>query len=177
MLAMNRRHLALILLALLAPSPALQGDKTKSGTPRPDFSGNWVLDHSRSNLGQLQRALGNTEVFLVVVHKDPELKMTRRANVGGREQVVMMTYYTDGRGEVNPRVIGGGEIKSKTKWDKAKVVSSSSTSFNGPRGETLYIDISEKRELSADGNTLTLTMSISSPQGVQVIKQVYSRAS
>jgi hypothetical protein len=152
-----------------------QGAISKS-TAKPDFSGNWILNHSKSNLGQLQRALGNAEIILVIAHREPELKITRRASVGGREQVQILTYFSDGRGETNPRPIGGGEIKSKSKWDKTKLVSTASTSVNTQRGETIYVDTSERRELSPDGALLTITTSISSPQGVQVVKQVYTRA-
>ena len=121
--------------------------------------------------------LGNAEVTLVIAHKEPEFKVSRKASVNGREQAQILTYYSDGRGETNPAVFGPTETKTRTKWDKSKLVSDASTSLNTPRGDTIHIDTSEKRELSADGNTLTITVSVSgTPQGLQVIKQVYGRA-
>ena len=172
-----KRVIFLIWVLLLSAWCAAQDGKGKASATRPDFSGNWVLDHSRSSLGALERALSNAEVTLVIAHKEPELKISRKASVNGREQSQILSYYSDGRGETNPPVFGSADIKTKTKWDKTKLVSDASTSINTPRGDAIHIDTSEKRELSADGNTLTITVSISgTPQGPQVIKQVYGRA-
>jgi len=176
MLPMKRVIVLLCVLSLAAWCWA-QDSKSKASAARPDFSGNWVLDHSRSSLGALERMLANAEITLVITHKEPELKISRKASVNGREQAQILTYYSDGRGETNPAVIGSTETKTRTKWDKTKLVSDASTSLNTPRGDTIHIDTSERRELSTDGNTLTITVSISgTPQGPQVIKQVYGRA-
>jgi hypothetical protein len=176
MLPMKRVIFLLWVLSLAAWCAAQDG-KAKSSTARPDFSGNWILDHSKSSLGPLERVLANAEVTLVIAHKEPELKISRKASVNGREQSQILTYYSDARGETNPAVFGSAEMKTKTKWDKSKLVSDASTSINTRRGDTIHIDTSERREISSDGNTLTITVSISgAPQGLQVIKQVYSRA-
>ena len=176
MLPMKRVIFLLWALSLAAWCIAQDG-KAKSPAARPDFSGNWVLDHSKSSLGPFDRMLANAEVTLVISHKDPELKISRKASVNGREQSQILTYYSDGRGETNPNIFGPTEVKTKTKWDKSKLVSDASQSINTPRGDTIHIDTSEKRELSADGNTLNITVSISgTPQGPQVIRQVYGRA-
>jgi len=172
-----KRVIFLIWVLSLAAWCAAQDGKAKSPAVRPDFTGNWVLDHARSSLGPLERALANAEVTLVIAHKEPELKISRKASLNGREQSQILTYYSDARGETNPPVFGSAEVKTKTKWDKTKMVSDASTSINTPRGDAIHIDTSEKRELSADGNTLTITVSISgAPQGPQVIRQIYSRA-
>ena len=172
-----KRVILLILVLSIAVLCDAQDGKSKASVTRPDFSGNWVLDHSRSSLGALERALANAEVTLVIAHKEPELKIARKASVNGREQSQILTYFSDGRGETNPPVFGSADLKTKTKWDKNKLVSDASTTINTPRGDAIHIDTSEKRELSADGNTLTITVSVSgTPQGLQVIKQVYGRA-
>jgi len=176
MLPMKRVMFLLCILSLAAWCVAQDG-KGKTPATRPDFSGNWVLDHSKSSLGPLERPLANAEVTLVIAHKEPELKISRKASVNGREQSQILTYYSDARGETNPAVFGSAEVKTKTKWDKIKLVSDASTTINTPRGDAIHIDTSEKRELSADGNTLTITVSISgAPQGPQLIRQVYGRA-
>ena len=175
MLHMKQVRALLLLLGVAALCVAQDG-KAKSTEGRPDFSGNWVLDHGKSSLGPLERNLANAEVTLVIAHKEPEFKMTRKANSGGRELSQILNYYSDGRGETNPAILGSADIKSKTKWEKTRLVSNGSSSIRLPNGETASLDFSEKRELSADGNTLTITDSISSPRGLQVIKQVYARA-
>ena len=172
-----KRVIFLVCVLSLAGWCVAQDGKGKSSIPRPDFSGNWVLDHSKSSLGFLERALANAEVALVITHKEPELKISRKASINGREQAQILTYYSDGRGETNPAVVGATETKTKTKWDKAKLVSDASQTINTGRGDPIHIDSSEKRELSADGNTLTIMTSVTGlPQGPQIIKQVYLRA-
>ena len=87
-----------------------------------------------------------------------------------------LVYFTDGRGETNPNILSNEQMRSKTKWEGARLISrsSSSMSFNG---QSVTLEAIEKRELSADGKTLLITNTISSPRGVDVIKLVFKRAS
>lgn len=137
-----------------------------------------MLDSAKSDFGRLsQSALAKAEQTLVVVHQEPELKITRKIKLDGQEQSQDYAYYSDGRGETNPPLIGrGGEVKSKTKWDGAKLVAKASTSQQTPDG-ALYIETTQKWELAEDGKTLTETVSRGSPgRGVVTVKQVFARA-
>ncbi len=164
----------LILLFILAVGVAARDDK-KADTSKPDFSGKWVLDKSKSELGRIgQGPMANAEVTLLIEHKEPELKILRTILLNGQEIKQAFLYFSDNRGETNPAAFGNAEVKSKTKWDKAKLESKSSASFS-VRGETFYADTSEKRELSAEGKVLTISISISSSRGLQLIKQVFNR--
>lgn len=166
-----------IVFLLMCASLALaQGDKPKDA--KPDFSGTWAFDRSKSSLGPLERSpVANAEIMLVITHKEPELKITRKVNLNGNATSQEFTYYSDGRGETNPATIGNNEVKSKTKWDKMKLESKSSSSFQiRGGGDVFHTDTAERRELSQDGKTLTVTISISGPRGIQVIKLVYNRA-
>lgn len=167
----------IIVFLLMCASLALAQDN-KPKDAKPDFSGTWTFDRSKSNLGPLARTgLANAEVMLVITHKEPELKILRKINLNGNTGNQEFTYYSDGRGETNPASIGNGEVKSKTKWDKMKLESKSSTSFQlRGGGDTFHTDTAERRELSQDGKTLTVTISISGPRGIQSIKLVYNRA-
>ena len=158
-------------------SLAFAQDKPKDA--KPDFSGTWTFDRSKSNLGPFERMpAANAEITLIITHKEPELKIVRKVNLNGNAGSQEFIYYSDGRGETNPAFLGNGEVKSKTKWDKVKLESKSSASYQtrGVGGDVFHTDISERRELSQDGKTLTVTISISGPRGVQVVKMVYNRA-
>jgi hypothetical protein len=166
----------MIVCLLMCASLALAQEKPKDA--KPDFSGTWTFDRSKSSLGPLQRApAANAEITLVITHKEPELKVLQKVNLNGNTSSQERIYYSDGRGETNPALLGNADVKSKTKWDKMKLESKSSSSFQlRGGGDVFHTDTSEKRELSADGKTLTITISISGPRGVQVIKMVYNRA-
>jgi len=145
---------------------------------KPDFSGNWTLDKSKSDLGQFARGnLANASMSMSVTYKEPEWKMVRHIDANGQNIAQNYTYYTDGRGETNPGLLGSAQVKSKTKWEGTKLVSRSSTAITMRNGENLYIETTEKRELSADGKTMTITLMISSPQRPQTFKLVFTRAS
>jgi len=172
-----KKALSCFLLLALAVVCAARDDKKKESKPHPDLTGTWALDKSKSDLGPFRdRPIAKADETLVIAHHDPELKIMRTLSLNGQEQSHDLAYYTDGRGETNPATFGGGEVKSKTKWDGEKVVAKSSTMRQTSQG-AVFIDVTDRWQLSADGQTLTETTSISGPMGgVQDIKQVFRRA-
>jgi hypothetical protein len=154
----------------------LQGsDKAKSEAAKPDFSGTWSRDNAKSS--GLQGALADAALTMVIVHHDPELKISRSIKFNDQERSQELAYYTDHRGETNPATFGRGDLKSKTKWDKNKIESRASWSTMSRAGEPSDFDLTEKWELTADGKTLTDTVEISSGRGVRTLKQVFNRVS
>ncbi len=157
---------------------AARGDGKKEKA-RPDFSGTWELDRSKSDFGLFrERPVSKADSTLVVEHKDPELKITRTLKLGGQQETKQFAYYTDGRGETNPATIGAGEVKSKTKWDGDKVAAQSKLSWPGRDGAAgPELDVTQKWQVSSDGKSLTNSTVMSSAQtGVQEMRLVYRRA-
>jgi hypothetical protein len=169
-----------ILLMLILASFALAQDN-KSKDARPDFSGTWALDKAKSDLGPYERVVARGDITLVIEHKDPELKITRKFTAGGNTSSVVFAYYSDGRGETNPAALGNGDVKTKTRWDKKKLESKFSSSYKSPRdGRVTYFETIDRRELSADGKILTITTTRDSATtgmvlGGGTIKLVYNR--
>ena len=154
----------------------LQGsDKAKTEAAKPDFSGTWSRDNAKSS--GLQGALADAALTMVVVHHDPELKISRSIKFNDQERSQELAYYTDRRGETNPSVFARGDLKSKTKWDKNKIESRASWSTMSRSGEPSDFDLTERWELTPDGKTLTDTVEISSGRGVRTLKQVFNRVS
>jgi hypothetical protein len=163
-------------------------DQKSSLQSRPDLTGTWVRISYKSSRGPLS----SNPVTLTISHNEPEIKITRKSVVQGKERIVDEVYYTDGRGEKNkwhvrsaivlgPTPTSGIEQKgsknaearkSKTKWEGNKLVTRSSSSFE-VMGHRVDVDMTQKRELSADGKKLTIVMS-SSP-GAPAITEVYDR--
>lgn len=174
-----RLRLAVLWLVACVALGAAQDEKgkKKGEQPKPDLNGTWVRDNPKSDFGRYAASpLAKAEATLVIESKEPEIKMTRTVKIDGQDDARGYTYYSDGRGETNPPLLGQGEVKSKTKWDGAKLVAKASTSRQTPNG-AVYTEIVEKWEVSADGKTLTDTLSYgSAAMGSQTFRQVFNRA-
>lgn len=154
---------------------------------KPDLSGVWVLDISRGNFDKFNHELAKGGITLIVSEHEPEIKITRKFRVEGKERTQELIYYTDGRGETNPAMTIDYLIKSKTNWDGRKLVSRS-TNSTMTRGHRIHVDTVERWELSTDGQTLIHTTSLSPlvdvsgpgifvPANTEDIKKVFKRGS
>lgn len=171
--------LCLCVVASLAVASPARDDKKKEGKPRPDLSGTWELDKSKSDFGLFRdRPISKADSTLVVAHKEPELKIARTLRLNGQQETKEFVYYTDERGETNPASVGAGEVKSKTKWDGEKVAARSKMTWPGQSGSAgVEMEVTQKWQVSSDGKSLTNTTVLSSaPTGVQEIRLVYHRA-
>lgn len=163
-----RKRLLLILWTASCVVFSAAQDKTTPVKNRPDLTGVWERNQSTSTSGRGTRPPAS--VRLTITHKELELRVIRKTNSNGKESINEAIYYTDGRGEKNPSlfqtalVIGGLsqsdskkpiEVKSKTKWQGDKLVSRSSTPHD-VLGNRIFLEVTETRELSGDGKTLTI---------------------
>ena len=152
-----------------------QGSKPQT---KPDLSGTWAFDRSRSNVEKVSPA--NNEIK--ISHHDPELKILRTIHVNTRPEQRELIYYTDGRGETNPATIWlsttpdpksphPAESKSRTKWSGERVVTRTTLRLMAG-AHVVEQDVVEEWKLSADGKTLTQTtrhiMPPSSPDSIYV---------
>ena len=169
--------------ACLAGVSAARDDKRKGAAPRPDLSGTWVLDRSKSNYGDARgRNISKDDVTLVITHRDPELRFTKTVVNEGRQETKEYVYYTDGRGETNPMYYGSGEVDSKTRWDGDRLETLATLARVGRanQGAGYYLAMEAKWRLSDDGRTLTHTNYSVNPGeegGSQETRLVYRRAS
>lgn len=161
-------------------------DKNSSGQDRPDLTGTWERNPSKSesNFGAVPGSAS-----LTISHKEPELRITRKDSYKGEDWTNEATYYADGRGEKNippfqtaisigpsnPNDVKNakqsGEMKSKTKWEGSKLITLSSMVYS-IADHRLDVDITEERELSLDGKTLTIVTSVN---GNPSLTEVFDR--
>lgn len=168
----------LLALCLLACAPVADGKK--EGKPHPDFSGTWRLDRAKSDYGLFsERPLARADSTLVVEHKEPELKIRRTLSLNGQDEVKEFFYYTDGRGETNQATLGVGEVKSKTRWEGGRVVSEAHITRRGQSGP-YDLEVTQKWQVSGDGNTLThITVihgKVGEQESVDEMRLLYRRA-
>ena len=126
-----------------------QLDKNKSDEKvKPNFTGTWVLNEAKSK----DVGYGLT---LTVVHKEPEMKVTKIYNFKGAKKIVEQIYYTDNR-TVPDSPMGFSTVSQKSVWQSDRLVHTQQASRDA--GKTIEQTITEKWELSADGKTLSLTV-------------------
>ena len=168
---MQRVLLLLTLLALIDPfSARAQG--------KPDFSGTWTLDMSKSEVppgragggggGGGGRGMGGPATLSI---KQTATELTIEST--GRQGSQTSTYRLDGSESTNPGM-RGGEAKSKTHWDGTTLVTEQTQSMDTPNGE-MTITSKTVRSLGADGKEMTVVTTANTPMGERTTKLVYTK--
>jgi len=151
-----------------------------------NLSGTWVRDKEKSDPMGMGRGGGrpggggggapaDMEVTLQMTQTDNELTVVRKVTAGGQERPPVEQKFTlDGKENTNPSGMRGGEMTSKSKWDKDKLIISGTSKVNTQQGE-FEIQSTEEYSLSADGKVLTVSTTRSTPMGEQTSKQVYNK--
>ena len=166
------RFLSFILaVALLVPSLA------NAQTGKTNFAGSWSLNQSKSDMGQPGGGPGGGRMGGgdMTVKQEANLLSVDRTRPGqdGKMTTVTEKYTLDGKECVNtnPR----GESKSVVTWSadgkSLSIATTRTMNFNG-----------ESREMKStavwtltDANTLTITNTMSSPNGDRTVKMVYDK--
>ena len=126
---------------------------------KPDFSGKWALDASKSDqMGGGGRGMGGGPITI----KQTATELTREMTRG--EQVMATTYKLDGTETTQESPMGSS--KASAKWDGSKLVIK--TTRETPNGS---METTETWSLSADGKELTIQRSSSRGES----KQVYTK--
>ena len=162
---------------------------TVSAQKATNFAGTWTLDVSKSKLGD--RNMIESQV-LTVTQTDKDIKLapaTKRmappagAPTGGGRMGGGMgggdttnTYTLDGKETTIETESPMGKVPTKLtgKWDGAKLILASSSTFNTPNGE-MTRSTKETWSLSADSNTLTIDAESTSPRGTNTSQKVFAK--
>jgi len=112
---------------------------------KPNFSGTWTLNVSKSDFGMLPGPTSRTDV---IEHNEPALKVSTKAEGPQGSQDSTANYTTDGKEATNEQ--GPLTIKSKAAWQGDNLAFDSTTSVQGND-----VTIKTVWTLSADGQTLT----------------------
>lgn len=149
------------------------GRTTDKSKTRPDLSGVWAFDNSKSKIDLMGKEQ-LTDYVLTIVHHEPEIRMTKTYKEDGRERSEESIYYTDGRPEVTPK---GKDSEPTTRWQGNKLVRRSVRTMTRAF-QTFPTEVvnTETWQLSADGKTLTRTITTSGMVSFN-LKYVYNRIS
>lgn len=148
-----RRGIILCCLSLIAVA-----------SPRPDFSGMWVLDKNRSfsNPAGLEQTLN-------IVHTGDQIKLESKLVTARGEQMISESYTLDGK--VTDFTPTGGQPGAKGKRTAAwlpggrGILISDEITSDSPNGPATQ-KIMRKWTLSTDGSTLTVDYFFDNPDGV-----------
>jgi hypothetical protein len=138
---------ALLIIAALA-SAALAADK-------PDFSGDWKLNASKSNFGPIPAPATYARK---VTHAEPSITIedTQTGSALG-DQHDTRTYTTDGK-EISYQA-NGADVKSGATWDGDSLQINSKVSI-----QDMQLVVKDKITLCDDGKTMTDSVHIAVPQ-------------
>jgi len=120
-------------------------------TPPPNLSGTWVLDPSKSNPGSEVK-----DYVLTIVHREPEIRFSKKYKRGKREITEESIYHTDGRPEFGIHQ-GVNDSLPETRWRGQKLVRRTVTRARG--SVQLEFVNYEEWSISPDKQTLTRTIS------------------
>lgn len=127
----------------------------------PNFSGNWMLNISRSQFGQFPAP----EVMTRSVQMEPtQIAMTTFQKGAQGEVTTALKYSLDGRPSVN------GPSTGMAKWNGEALVIESSREAQGAK-----LTQRDTWTLSPDGKTLTIESHIKLPNGEFEVKQVFEK--
>jgi len=152
-----RRLFVILAILALAALPALA---------KPNFSGDWKLNTSKSAFGQMPAPDSMT---IKITHDDPKLTTATKqsSQMGDFDQ--QAAYTTDGK-ECANQGFGGSTTKSTVKWDGDTLVIETKGQF----GDNEFT-MTEKWSLSADGKSLTVARAFKSPMGEGEQKMVLDK--
>jgi len=137
------------------------------GAQGTNFAGTWAFDQAKSQMPQMGGGGGGRGPGgpMTITQTAAELTI-ERAGMGG--QTTKSVYKLDGSESVN--TTGRGESKSTCKWDGAKLVMTTTSTF-GERTMTSTAVYS----LSADGKVLTVEQTRPGPDGDVKSTMVYNK--
>ena len=140
---------------------------------RANFSGDWKLDESKSELGDFG---GRVARSLKAEQKANDITITRTTPGfnGGDPVTTTFTLTYDGK-VTESEGFGGSKRKSTAKWsdDEATLTINSTTTFERD-GQSMEIKSVETWTLTKEGLLSVVTQS-SSPSGESTTKAVYSK--
>ena len=138
----QRRNTWLLILGFLSSATLL----IVAQASRPNFSGRWELDKSRSDFGSLPP---DDRAMELIQHQEPKLTITQVWKDTEGEHTVVWQLTTDGT--ENLARMNETEIASRTVWEDGKLVTDWRMKTGTQLSEGKYV-----RSLSEDRKTLTV---------------------
>jgi hypothetical protein len=133
--------------------------QTVPGQSRPDFSGTWKMDFTRSESAHQDVPIG--PVTLLIHQTDAEISIeTRRAEAGSKSVTSeKLSFPLDGVESARASA-SGQPIKVRAHWDGAKLVAETERDINQSTVTTMHVLL-----LSPNGKELTIEKTLNVQHG------------
>lgn len=157
--------LSMICALLAIPSNSFAGDKV-------DFTGEWVLNESKSDLGE-GRAFA---AFKIAVKQEGNTITIERTRTGrdGEERTNSETLTLDGKENIDEGERGSSTSVLSWSEDGNSLTIKSKREFNR-QGETFEMNSTQVWTLAEDGKVLKIQSDISSSRGERSASLVYDK--
>ena len=133
---------------------------------KPDFSGVWIMDASKSDFGAMPSPATMTRT---ITHKEPSIRVVTVQKGGTAEdRTIDTTFTTDGKPQTN--TIPGGSLTLAGKWEGTTLVLAGTMALSD-----MSIPVEDRFALSQDGTTLTVTRKFSATEGSFSVKVVMTK--
>ena len=139
----------------LLASLGLAASLAPAAAPKPDFSGKWEMNASKSAFGPIPVP---TSLVRTILHVDPSLTITEEQKGGSGDHVSTRQYTTDGKQSTFQE--NGAVVHATANWDGESLVIRSTADTGG-----VAIVFTEKMTMSNQNRTLTDAVHIETPQG------------
>ena len=120
----------------------------------PDFSGTWVLDVNKSDLGVINSTAKAQIKKIVLIIKQSTTKLSVERSTGD-----VAVYNLDGSESVN-NLPDGGQYKTTMNWSGNTLVAITVSNSIG-----IDVKQTDVRSLSADGHEMVMKVSLQIPSG------------
>jgi hypothetical protein len=111
--------------------------------------------------------------MIVIEQTENELRVAHKTDDAGEGYAgFKQVFMLDGGESVNPGFPAGGEMRSRTSWDKEKLVTLGTQKASGANIASEIV-VKQEFSLSKNGKTLTLKTTQSSARGGFTFKQVF----
>ncbi|HEY6213248.1 MAG TPA: hypothetical protein VIW45_13240 [Vicinamibacterales bacterium] len=156
-------------IAMLFLATAIVIPFTARAQSKPDFSGTWTMDATKSDPAPQGRGGGMGAGTQTIKQTPTEITVQTE----GRQGPTTMVYKLDGSKSTNKVMGRGGEqtVESTAKWDGSSLVIETTRDFGG-----MSITTKEVRRLDNGGKEMILEMSAQTPNGEQKRKMVYTKS-
>jgi hypothetical protein len=154
-----RKYLILSLVMILAVA------SFSIAQARPDFSGTWLLDTDKSDLGMNSPVAKQTpmrKVELILKQTDKQLSIERAPGE-------VAVYKLDGSESINS-LPGGNQAKTTMNWAGDTLVGKSTSTI----GE-MSVEMTDVRSLDASGKVMTLKVARQTPRGIVNQTLIYQK--
>jgi hypothetical protein len=132
---------------------------------KPNFTGEWKMNASKSDFGQLPAP---EKMVRTIQHDEPNLHI-KTNQVGSQGEITTeLKYTTDGKEATN--TTRGGQVKGTAKWDGDVLVIESTRTI-----QSVEINQVDRWSIAPDGKSMMVESHLKTPQGELQLKIAFDK--